>query len=81
MQTSYYVKINDFEGFDHSERQGCTKDTKLESGQRGSGVFYFFRQLNFRYERYISNGCYHCLQYEKMNNRALFSYNYKNRNF
>ena len=32
-----YVKINDFEGFDHSERQGCTRGTKLESRQYAGG--------------------------------------------
>ena len=68
----YYVKINDFEGLDHSEGQGCTRDTKFESGQCGSCLFYFYCKLNFHYERYIYNGCYHCLQYDKMNNRLLF---------
>ena len=67
-----YVKINNFEGLDHSEGQGCTRDTKLESGHCGSCLFYSYRKLNFHYERYICNGCYHCLQYEKTNNRALF---------
>ena len=33
----YYVKISDFEGLDHSEGQGCTRDTKLESGQYAGG--------------------------------------------
>ena len=65
----YYVKINDFEGLDHSEGQGCTRDTKLESGQCDP---YFHRKLISHYERYICNGCYHCLQYKIMNNRALF---------
>ena len=69
--TLCYVKINDFEGFDHSEGQGCTRDTKLESEQCGSCLFYFYRKLHFHYDRYICNGCYHCLQYEKTNYRAL----------
>ena len=33
----YYVKINDFEGFDPSEGQGCARDTILESGQYAGG--------------------------------------------
>ena len=68
----HYVKINDFEGLDHSEGQGCTGYTKLESGQCSSCLFYFYRKLNFHYERYICNGCYHYLQCEKINNKALF---------
>ena len=67
-----HVKINDFEGLDQSKGHHCTRDTKLESGQCGSCLFYFFRKLNCHYERYICNGCYHCLQYEKTNNRVLF---------
>ena len=68
----YYVKINDFKGLEHSGGQGCTRDTKLESGQCGSCIFYIYRKVNFHYERYICNGCYHCLQYEKTSKRALF---------
>ena len=33
----YYVKINDFEGLDHSEGEGCTRDRKSESGQYPGG--------------------------------------------
>ena len=60
-----YVKINDFEGLYYSEGQGCTSDTKLESGKCGSCIFYFYCELNFQYEIYICNGCYHCLQYKR----------------
>ena len=68
----YYVKINDFKGIEHSGRQGCTRDTKLEYGQCASCLFYVYRKVNFHDERYICNDCYHYLQYEKTNNRALF---------
>ena len=68
----YYIRVNNFEELDHSKGQDCTEDTKLESGQRISCCFYFYHILNFHYERYICNGCYHCMQYEKANNKALF---------
>ena len=68
----YYVKISNFEGLDYSEGQDCTRDTKLESGQCSFCIFYFYHKLNFHYERYICNGCYHCLQYETANTKVLF---------
>ena len=33
----YYVQINDFEGVDNSEGEGCPMDTKLESASYAGG--------------------------------------------
>ena len=42
-----YVKINDFEGLDHSQGQVGTRDTKVESGQCGSCLFSFIFKFSF----------------------------------
>ena len=68
----YYNKIGDFKGVDYSNGQDCVGDTKLESTQCISCLFYFYQKRNFQYERYICNGCYHCMQFEQANHRMLF---------
>ena len=68
----YYNKIGNFEGVDYSEGQDCVGDATLESTQCICCLFYFYRKRNFQYERYICNGCYQCMQYEKADSRMLF---------
>ena len=63
----YYIRIGDFEGVDYSNGQDCVGDTTLESTHCICCLFYFYRKRNFQYERYICNGCYHCMQYEQAN--------------
>ena len=45
---------------------------ELRSIQCISCLFHFDCRLNFQYERYICNGCYHCMQYKRANCRILF---------
>ena len=68
----YYVKVHESEGLDKSEGEDCVRDTKLNSGQCLSCLFYFYRKLNFNYEKNICNGCFHCMQYEKANYMMQF---------
>ena len=68
----YYIRIGDFEGADYSDGQDCVGDTTLESTRCICCLFYFYKKRNFQYEKYICNGCYHCMQYEKANSRMLF---------
>ena len=68
----YYVKVHESEGLDKSEGEDSVRDTKLNSGHCLSCLFYFYRKLNFNYEKNICNGCFHCMQYEKANYMMQF---------
>ena len=68
----YYVNIHKSEGLDTSEGQDCVRDTNLKSEQCTSCPYYFYRKLNFYYEKNIRNGCFHCMQYEKLNYMMIF---------
>ena len=68
----YYIKNGPHEGLDYSEYQDYTRPVGLKSIQCICCLFHFACRINFQYERYICNGCYHCMQYEKANSRMLF---------
>ena len=68
----YYVLIDDSEGFDESERQDVVGNTKLKSKQCITCRFYYFCARNFRYEKNVCDGCYHCVMYENENNSMIF---------
>ena len=70
----YYIKIGSFEGVDYTKGQHYAEsgNEKKESRQCMSCNFYFFCKVNFQYEERVCNGCYHFLQYEKVNPNMLF---------
>ena len=77
----YYVKIGNFEGVDYPEGQDYAGKIELKSTQCICCLFYFYCRMNFQFERYICNVCFHCVQYEKANSRMLFVVNMKKGTF
>ena len=68
----YYVLIDNSEGIDESEGQDVVGKTELNSKQCITCRFYYFCARNFRYEKNVCDGCYHCVMYEKENNSMIF---------
>ena len=69
---SYYILIEDSEGIDHSEGQDIVRSTDLLSKQCISCRFFYFITKNFKYERNICDGCFHCIIYENENKNLIF---------
>ena len=63
----YYVLIDNSEGIDESEGQDVVRKTELKSKQCITCHFYYFCARNFRYEKNVCDGCYHCVMYENEN--------------
>ena len=68
----YYVLIDNSEGIDESEGQDVVGKTELDSKQSITCRFYYFCARNFRYEKNVCDGCYHCVMYEDRNNLMIF---------
>ena len=68
----YYVLIDNSEGIDESEGQDIVGTTDLKSEQCISWHFYYFCTRNFRYEKNVCDGCYHCIIYENENKSMIF---------
>ena len=60
----YYVLIDNSEGIDESEGQDIVGTTDLKSKQCITCCFYYFCMRDFRYEKNVCDGCYHCVIYE-----------------
>ena len=63
----YFNFIDNSEGIDHSEGQDVVSSTELLSKQCISCRFIYFKKKNFKYERNVCDGCYHCITYENKN--------------
>ena len=68
----HYVLIENSEGIDHSEGQDVVGSTDLLSKQCISCRFFYFITRNFKYERNICDGCFHCIIYETENKNLIF---------
>ena len=68
----YYVLIDNSEGIDESEGQDIVGTTDLKSKQCITCRFYYFCARNFRYEKNVCDGCYHCVMYENENKSMIF---------
>ena len=68
----YYVLIDNSEGIDESEGQDIVGTTNLKSKQCITCRFYYFCARNFRYEKNVCDGCYHCVIYENENKSMIF---------
>ena len=68
----YYVLIDNSEGIDENEGQDIVGTTDLKSKQCITCRFYYFCTRNFRYEKNVCDGCYHCVIYENENKSMIF---------
>ena len=68
----YYVLINNSEGIDQNEGQDIVGTTDLKSKQCITCCCYHFSTQNFRYEKNVCDGCYHCVIYENENKSMIF---------
>ena len=62
----YYVLIENSEGIDNSKGQDVVLSTDLLSKQCISCRFFYFITRNFKYEKNVCDGCFHCI-YENEN--------------
>ena len=67
----YYVLISNSEGIDQSEGKDLVCSTKLLSKQCNVCRFFYYIRTNFKYERNICDGCFHCRIYENENKHLI----------
>ena len=70
----FYNFIDNSEGIDHSEGQDIVSSTELISKQCISCRFFYFITRNFKYERNVCDGCFHCIIYENENKNLIFRF-------
>ena len=63
----YFNFIDNSEGIDYSERQDVVSSTELISKQCITCRFYYYITRNFKYEKNVCDGCFHCIIYENEN--------------
>ena len=68
----YYVLIDISEGIDESEGLDAVGTTELNSKRCITCHFYYYCLTNFRYEKNLCDGCYHCIMYENENPSLIF---------
>ena len=68
----YYVLIDNSEGIDESEGLDDVGMTELNSKRCIIYRFYYYCSKNFRYEKNVCDGCYHCIMYENENPSMIF---------
>ena len=68
----YYVLIDNSEGIDESEGLDVVGTTELNSKRCITCCFYYYCSKNFRYEKNVCDGCYHCIMYENENPSMIF---------
>ena len=68
----YQVLIDNSDTIDESEEQDVVGNTELKSKKCETCRFYYFCARNFRYEKSVCDGCYHCILYEKENKSLIF---------
>ena len=60
----YYVLIEKSEGIDESDGQDVVRSIKVLSKQCNTCHFYYYIRMNFKYDKYNCDGCYHCNIYQ-----------------
>ena len=67
----FFNFIEESEGIDFSEGQDVVSSTELKSKQCITCRYYYFVKQNFKYEKNVCDGCYHCIIYENDNNNLI----------
>ena len=68
----YFNFIESLEGIDYSEGQDVVSSTELKSKQCITCRYYYYVKKNFKYEKNVCDGCYHCIIYENYNKNLIF---------
>ena len=68
----FFNFIDESEGIDNSEGQDVVSNTELRSKQCITCRYYYYVSKNFKYEKNICDGCYHCVIYENENSHLIF---------
>ena len=68
----FYDFIDNSDGVDYSEGQDIISSTELISKQCISCRFYYYVTKNFKYDKNVCDGCFHCIIYENENKSLIF---------
>ena len=68
----FYDFIDNSDGVDYSERQDIVSYAELISKQCISCRFYYYVTKNFKYDKNVCDGCFHCIVYENENKSLIF---------
>ena len=68
----YFNFIEILEEIDYSEGQDVVSSTELKSKQCITCSYYYYVKKNFKYEKNVCDGCYHCIIYENDNKNLIF---------
>ena len=68
----FYDFIDNSDGVDYSEGQDIVSSTELISKQCLSCCFFYFVTKNFKYDKNVCDGCFHCIVYENENKSLIF---------
>ena len=68
----FYDFIDNSDGVDYSEGQDIVSSTELISKQCISCRFYYYVTKNFKYDKNVCDGCFHCIVYENENKSLIF---------
>ena len=68
----FYNFIDNSDGVDYSEGQDTVSSTELISKQCISCCFFYFVTKNFKYDKNVCDGCFHCIIYENKNKSLIF---------
>ena len=68
----FYDFIDNSDGVDYSEGQDIVSSTELISKQCISCRFYYYVTKDFKYDKNVCDGCFHCIVYENENKSLIF---------
>ena len=68
----FYDFIDNSDGIDYSEGQDIVSSTEIISKQCISCRFYYYVTKNFKYDKNVCDGCFHCIIYENENKSLFF---------
>ena len=68
----FYDFIDNSDGVDYSEGEVIVSSTELISKQCISCRFFYFVTKNFKNDKNVCDGCFHCIVYENENKNLIF---------
>ena len=68
----YFNFIDNSEGIDYSEGQDVASSTELIPKQCITCRFYYYITRNFKYDKNVCDGCFHCIIYKNENKTLIF---------
>ena len=68
----FYDFIDNSDGVDYSEGEDIVSSTELISKQCISCRFFYFVTKNFKNDKNVCDGCFHCIVYENENKNLIF---------